>query len=94
MVALSTCLGLGGGFEGLGHHCIWCEASRSQLSLMPGESSPPIQPRSLERVYHLAHLAFPLSASDAQFPFTCPGCQQHFQTKQVSNDYFKLNPNF
>lgn len=82
MVAMSTCMGLGGGFEGLGSHCIWCEVPRSQLHIFPCAS----QLRTLPRLYNLAHLPVPLhllKKVEKQFPFQCPGCDRVISSEDV-----------
>ena len=72
MVFDSNILGLGGHFGRASRNCLCCEVGHDELF-----KKTPSQRRTLSRLYMMAHLHGP----GVIFPFTCPGCQQTFQSQ-------------
>ena len=82
MMFVSEVLGLGGRFSSKGHNCCWCEVHSDHLS-SPKTSTP----RTLTRLYNLAHLPSPLMVVDGVMtPFECPGCNMKFESMQVNHE--------
>ena len=72
MCFISHLLGLGAHFGRSGMNCLWCEVLDTKLY-----DKCPSKKRTLERLYHMAHMVAP----GGSFPFRCPGCDIEFASQ-------------
>lgn len=88
LVFISHMLGLGGTFSGNGSCCPWCEVPKRSIATTEAQTE-----RTLERLFHLAHLPCPdalRTSGKPQFPFTCPACAMHFADQEVKTHRARL----
>ena len=77
-VFISNCLGIGAQFASQYQNCPFCNVAHDKLAHNHGD----IQKRTLARLHNLAHLPHHTSP----FPFSCPGCKQHFTCQKDVDD--------
>ena len=69
---ISNLLGLGAHFGREGQNCLFCQVYSNKIF-----HKTPSKPRTLERLYRMAHMLGP----GVSLPFDCPGCKRHFATQ-------------